>query len=175
MASVIMDEANSQANNGTSSHGPFAPTSAQTIAEQIVTAVVPSGVLRASEPPGPLPMLDLRALFQDTSMVYSMARVDRWGTVAARSILDTLGWRPGNRLSIRPQRDLVIVHLDARGTYSLPRKPVVAIPFAARNSSHIHTGDTVLLAATPAHSILIIHGTSAINTMMTLYHRDERA
>jgi hypothetical protein len=121
----------------------------------------------------PLPMIDLRTLFQDTSMVYAMARVDQWGTVAARSILDTLDWRPGDRLNIRAQRDLVVVHLDNRGLYSLPRKRVVVVPSAVRNSAHIHSGDTVLLAATPKHSILIIHAASAINTMMTLYHKDE--
>jgi bifunctional DNA-binding transcriptional regulator/antitoxin component of YhaV-PrlF toxin-antitoxin module len=86
-----------------------------------------------------------------------MCRTDSSGRVTDHTLTDALGWSPGDRLTITSTAHAVLVHREPDGTVSLPVKSCITIPAALRRRHHIHTGDRLLLAATPEDDLLAIY------------------
>ena len=63
-------------------------------------------------------------------VVYGLARVDRSGRVADRTVTGALGWRGGDRLTLTAGAGVVVIRRDPSGLVTLPPRPCVPIPAA---------------------------------------------
>ena len=70
------------------------------VAQQIIKALALPALSRASKPPRPMPLSHLPRLPGETSMLYTIGRVDRSGRVTNRGITDAVRWQPGDRLAM---------------------------------------------------------------------------
>jgi hypothetical protein len=68
--------------------------------QQIIKALALPALSRASEPRRPMPLSHLPRLPRETSMLYTIGRVDRSGRVTNRGITDAVRWQPGDRLAM---------------------------------------------------------------------------
>ncbi len=140
-----------------------------TVGDRLVAAVIPS-----TSPPsvseagsGPLPMVDLVALYRDASILYSMGRVDRSGRVSERSIVSQLGWSPREPLQANVVSGMVVFQRDPHGPLVLTSRSYVPIPSSIQTRCGLHAGDQVLLVAAPEHDLLVAYTTEALDRMMT--------
>lgn len=143
---------------------------ARTAAQDIVAALalpLPPASAKALRPP---PLIDLRQLSRDTTMIYGVGRVDASGRVANRDIVRALGWQPGDKLEVIPALGCIVILSSPDGLLCVPVRPCIVIPAAARRVRNIQTGDHVLLAAAPEYGTVIIHTPQAINDMLARYH-----
>ena len=144
---------------------------ARTAADDIVTALaLPALNPAVSQPLRPLPLIGLHQLSHDTTMLYGVGCVDASGRVANRNIVRALGWRPGDRLEVVVALSAIVILGSPDGSFSVPRKPCIPIPAAARRQHGIGAGDHVLLAAAPEYGIVIVHTRQAMNDMLARYH-----
>jgi bifunctional DNA-binding transcriptional regulator/antitoxin component of YhaV-PrlF toxin-antitoxin module len=144
---------------------------ARTAADDIVAALaLPALSPAASQPARPLPLIDLRHLSRDTTMMYGVGRVDASGRVANRDIVSALGWQPGDKVEVVAALSAIVILASPDGLFSVPRKPNIVIPAAARRQHDIGAGDHVLLAAAPEYGIVIVHTRQAMNDMLARYH-----
>jgi hypothetical protein len=112
--------------------------------------------LPLAAPPGRVPALP-------GDVVYGLARVDRSGRVADRSVTGALGWQGGERLTLTADSGVVIIRRDPLGPVTMPPRPCIPIPAALRHRCGLRPGDPVLLAAVPsedtltAYSLALVH------------------
>ena len=95
-----------------------------------------------------------RPLAPGRDVVYGLARVDRSGRVADRTVTGALGWRGGDRLTLTAEAGVVIIRRDSSGLVTLPPRSCVPIPAALRHRCGLLPGDPVLLTAVPAEDTL---------------------
>jgi len=102
--------------------------------------------------------------------VYGLARVWTNGTVGNRGTAKALRWRHADRLNADLTPGAIILRPSPRGRIGVPvhQDLRLTIPAAARRSYGIKTGDYVLLAAAPAHRLLIIHTMRAVDELLTV-------
>jgi hypothetical protein len=143
-----------------------------TIADQVVPAILPATVDSMRSTRQPLPMPDLSALPQDQSLVYATSRIDTNGVLVAGHLLDTLGWKPGDRISSTISNHLVLFRRELHAPTILSRKRSIHVPSSARHACGIRSGTTLLLAAAPFYDLLVLHPESAVHQMMVLFHRN---
>ena len=96
-------------------------------------------------------------------VVYGLARVDRSGRVADRSVTGALGWRGGDRLTLTAEAGVVVIRRDPSGLVTLPPRPYVPIPAALRHRCGLLPGDPVLLAAVPAEDALTAYSLAVVD------------
>ena len=94
----------------------------------LIAPVIPSSAAaRPARAPAAARMLPLAvppglsrppALGRD--VVYGLARVDRSGRVADRTVTGALGWRGGDRLTLTAEAGVVVIRRDPAGLVTLP-------------------------------------------------------
>ena len=147
------------------------PAGATRTAAQAIVAALALPVSPASaEPLRPLPLFDLRQLSRDTTMLYGVGPVDASGRVKNSDIVRALGWRPGDKLEVIPSLGGIVIISSPGGLFTVPVKPCIVIPAAARRIHDIQPGDHVLLAAAPEYGVVIVHTRQAVNDMLARYH-----
>ena len=147
------------------------PEDARTAAQNIVAALgLPDLCEVPPEPIRPLPLIDLYRLSRDTTVLYSVGRVDASGRVKSIDIVRALGWQAGDKLEVVTALGGIVILASPDGLFSVPHKPRIVIPAAARRLHDIGPGDHVLLAAAPEFGIVIIHTRQAMNEMLARYH-----
>jgi hypothetical protein len=122
----------------------------------------------AINPGRPLALSQLPRLLQHAALVYGLAGVWTNGTVGNRGTAKALRWRHADRLSADLSPGAIILRPSPRGRIGVHQDLRLTIPAAARRSHGIKTGDYVLLAAAPAHRLLIIHTMRAVDELLTL-------
>ena len=147
----------------TASARPRSRTAAQNIIE---TPERPAP--RPASPGRPLTLSQLPHLLQHTALVYGPARVWTNGTVGNRGTAKALRWRHADRLNADLTPGAIILRPSPRGRIGVHQDLRLTIPAAARRSYGIKTGDYVLLAAAPAHRLLIIHTMRAVDELLTV-------
>lgn len=65
-------------------------------------------------------------------VAYGFGRMDESGRVADRAMISTLGWQPGDRLTLTAAVGVVIARRDPGGMVTMPSKPYLVIPAALR-------------------------------------------
>jgi hypothetical protein len=65
-------------------------------------------------------------------VLYGFGRMDSSGRVADRAITSTLGWQPGDRLTVTAAAGVVIARRDPGGPVTMPAKPHLVIPAGLR-------------------------------------------
>jgi hypothetical protein len=124
------------------------PARAHTAARTLPLAVAPA----LSRPP---------VLGRD--VVYGLARVDRSGRVADRTVTGALGWRGGDRLTLTAGAGVVVIRRDSSGLVTVPPRACVPIPAALRHRCGLLPGDPVLLTAVPAEDTLTAYSLAVVD------------
>jgi bifunctional DNA-binding transcriptional regulator/antitoxin component of YhaV-PrlF toxin-antitoxin module len=142
--------------------------------DRVVAALVPPrvgvGVRRSAVSPGRLPVVALVSLPRAGVLRYAMARVDVWGVVSNRALIEELGWRGGDRLHVTVLAGSVVVQRHSSGAFAMPTKPYVLLPATVRHHSGLGRGAQVLLVADPEQDALVIHPLAAVDAMIIAYH-----
>ena len=139
----------------------------------LIAPLIPSPAAAAGRParaPAAARMLPLAvppALSRPPSLgrdvVYGLARVDRSGRVADRTVTGALGWRGGDRLTLTAEAGVVVIRRDPSGLVTLPPRSCVPIPAALRHRCGLLPGDPVLLAARPAEDTLTAYSLAVVD------------
>jgi len=117
-----------------------------------------------------LPLPDISAVPRLGALRYGMGRIDGSGRVSDKSMLAILGWRTGQHLAVTAVGPAVVVHPHPAGIFVVPSSRYVVLPAPVRRRCGFVRGDRVFLAADAAQGILVIHSTSALDTMLAGYH-----
>ena len=100
----------------------------------LITPVIPSSAAaRPARAPAaartlPLTVPPVRPPALPRDVVYGLARVDRSGRVADRTVTGALGWRGGDRLTLTAGAGVVVIRRDPSGLVTLPPRSCVPIP-----------------------------------------------
>ena len=118
-----------------------------------------------------MPLSRLPRLPRETSMLYTIGRVDRSGRVTNRGITDAvrLAARRPARDDPHPQRRRLLPssrRAPPRSAQALHR----ASPVTARRLLSITPGDELLLAAAPEYRIVITHTMQALEDMLASFY-----
>jgi len=105
----------------------------------------------------------VRPLALGRDVVYGLARVDRSGRVADRTVTGALGWRGGDRLTLTAETGVVVIRRDSSGLVTLPPRSCVPIPAALRHRCGLLPGDPVLLTAVPAEDTLTAYSLAVVD------------
>ena len=120
----------------------------------------------AIKPGGPLPLSQLPHLLRHAALVYGLARVQTCGTIGNRGIVRSLRWQHADRLDAELAPGAIILRPSPHGPVGVHQDLRVTIPATALRSHGIKTGDYVLLAAAPAHHLLVIHTMRAVDELL---------
>lgn len=141
------------------------------LAEQVINALaIPANETKNAADRRPLPLAALVRESGDSSVSYSMARVDASGTVPARSAREVLSWEAGRRIVYRSESGVLVAYPAADGLHALPRKATIVLPASLRRSHGIFASQQLLLCALPAHAALVVYPLGALNRMVELFH-----
>jgi hypothetical protein len=101
--------------------------------------------------------------------VYGFGRMDESGRVADRAMIGTLGWQPGDRLTLTAAAGVVVACRDPGGLVSMSAKPYLVIPAALRRRCGLRPGDRVLLAVFPARDALAAYSFAVVDRALRAY------
>jgi hypothetical protein len=147
-----------------------------TTAQEVVAALtLPAALQVAPQPLSRPPLIDLRNLPRDGSMIYDIGRVDASGRVASRGIVDALRWAPGTRLELVLTQREIIFRSSAQGPFCVPQKSYLILPAHARRLHTIKAGDQLLIAAAPDYDVAIVYPPPALDEMISRYHSTQPA
>jgi bifunctional DNA-binding transcriptional regulator/antitoxin component of YhaV-PrlF toxin-antitoxin module len=122
---------------------------------------------RAGGKAGPVRRLPLAAvpgiLSLPDEVVYGFGRMDVSGRVGDRAVIGTLGWRPGDQLTLTGAEGVVIARRDPAGLIIMPAKPYVVIPAVLRRRCGLRAGDRVLLAVFPGEDALAAYSFAVVD------------
>ena len=120
----------------------------------LIAPVIPSPAAaagRAARAPAAartLPLMVPPALSRPPALgrdvVYGLARLDRSGRVADRSVTGALGWCGGDRLTLTARAGVVVIRRDPSGPVTVPPRSCVPIPAALRHRCGLLPGDPVV-------------------------------
>jgi bifunctional DNA-binding transcriptional regulator/antitoxin component of YhaV-PrlF toxin-antitoxin module len=96
-------------------------------------------------------------------VVYGFGRMDVSGRVGDRAVIGTLGWEPGDRLTLTGAEGVIVVRRDPAGLVVMPAKPYVVIPAALRRRCGLRPGDRVLLAVFPGEDALAAYSFAVVD------------
>ena len=94
---------------------------------------------------------------------YGFGRMDEWGRVADRAVIQVLGWQRGDRLTLTGSAGVVIARRDPDGLIAMPAKPYLAIPATLRRRCGLRAGDLVLLAGFPGEDALAAYSFGVVD------------
>ena len=142
------------------------------LADRVIAGLQLSGTAqRTVEPaPPPLPMIELPTLFRDNSLLFSLVRLDSSNRINDQRIVDALGWQCGDRLDAAVVSGLIVIRAAASGSLRMPNKRRITVPIAACLAASGNPGEQVLIAAAPAHAVLIVYTMAALNRIIIAYH-----
>ena len=135
----------------------------------LIAPVIPSSAAaRPARAPAaartlPLTVPPVRPPALGRDVVYGLARVDRSGRVADRTVTGALGWRGGDRLTLTAEAGVVVIRRDPSGLVTLPPRSCVPIPAALRHRCGLLPGDPVLLTAVPAEDTLTAYSLAVVD------------
>jgi hypothetical protein len=131
---------------------------------QLIAAVIPSRArvaARAGGRAGPVRRLPLAAVPEILSLpdevAYGFGRMDESGRVGDRAVIGTLGWKPGDPLTLTAAAGVVIARHDPAGPVLMPAKPYVVIPAVLRRRCG------VLLAVFPGEDALAAYSFAVVD------------
>ena len=96
-------------------------------------------------------------------VVYGSGRIDASGRITDRVIITALGWRGGDRLTLTASAGVMVVRRDPGGILTVPDRPCIVIPAAARSRCGLRAGDGVLLAALPGQDTLAAYSFAVVD------------
>ena len=113
-----------------------------------------------------LPLARLAPGDRQATAVYGLATVDDRGRIADRTVIASMGWSAGARLSISEDAGLVILTADPRGVFALTRQGHIRLPVGVRRWCALAAGDRVLLVAEPDRDTVVVYPPAALDAMV---------
>jgi hypothetical protein len=101
--------------------------------------------------------------FAQHEVVYGVGRIDASGRVADRTVIEVLGWRSDDRLTLTAEAGVVVARRDPRGMVTVPARPYITIPAVLRRRCGLRDGDRVLLAAIPGQDTLAVYSFAMVD------------
>ncbi|GAA5199565.1 hypothetical protein GCM10023322_75450 [Rugosimonospora acidiphila] len=142
--------------------------------EQLIGALIPPKIAnRADRVPAPMPVLPRLSLPSDQNpdgLVLGMARLDRSGRLSARDLLGALGWQPGHRIDIGIVAGVLVASSSPTGQHVVHGRGELSLPATARSMCNLPPGVSVLLAASPAQNVLVIHPVATVARLLIEHH-----
>jgi bifunctional DNA-binding transcriptional regulator/antitoxin component of YhaV-PrlF toxin-antitoxin module len=141
--------------------------------ERLIGVLVPGPIGRPPPSPPPLPALPSLRLPTDAApdaALLDLARLDRSGRIYARPLLDALGWRAGHRVDIAVVAGVLVAASTPRGLHVVGSRGVLTLPAAARSMCGIEPGVPVVLLASPAENVLVVHPASTVTRLLAQHH-----
>jgi len=89
--------------------------------------------------------------------------MDESGRVGDRTVIGTLGWKPGDRLTLIGAEGVIVARRDPAGLVVMPAKPYVVIPAVLRRRCGLQAGDRVLLAVFPGEDALAAYSFAVVD------------
>ena len=121
------------------------------------------GVVSMARRSLPLPSLIMR---RTTGIVYGLAAVDDRGRLAARMIMQALGWSAGLGLDISETDGRLVICPREHGAFHVTGQGHLRIPAALRHRCGLIPGDRVLLAADPLRRQLVAYPPGALDALI---------
>ncbi len=142
--------------------------------EQLINALIPPKIAKRAGPaPAPLPVLPKPSLPSNRdpdALVLGMARLDRSGRLSARDLLGVLGWQPGHRVDIGIVAGVLVTMSASTGQHVVHSRGELSLPTAARRMCGLPDGASVVLVASPAQDVLVIHPVSTVARLLIEHH-----
>lgn len=141
--------------------------------ERLIAALVPDTPPRRPRPAS-LPRLPaLRVPAQaGPELLIECARIHRAGRVHAHAVFAALGWAPGRRLALDIVGELIVLAPDPAGWHRIDSRGAVTLPAAARRMCGIDPGPPLLLAATVAEQLLVVHPAATVARLLASHYRE---
>ncbi len=102
-------------------------------------------------------------------MVYGMVTVDRSGRIVDRVVFRALGWTHGVQLRLDLVDEVLVVRREDGGNARVVVGPAVAIPAPLRVKLGLRPGDRALVAASPAHGVLLLVTVALLDRVLLNY------
>lgn len=139
--------------------------------DRLIAAIAARSRATTTEQHKPLPVGTLASLPGDGSLTYQIASIDGRGRISDRSSIRTLGWRPGDRLSIEiVSGNIVLVRPQRHGLCKLNQQEYVRLPAAVRHWCGMQAGKRVFLSAAAGHDVLVVHSMLTLDSMVLSYY-----
>lgn len=107
-----------------------------------------------------------------TTWTYALSKVDPSGRVSDRSVMTTLGWEPGDPVTVTADGTRVIAFSrDDRGHQAVIRNGRIRIPASLRRRCGIHPRDRVLLAANHDLDVLVVYTQPGLEQALLAMHK----
>jgi len=105
-------------------------------------------------------------------VVIGVAAVSHSGRVRDLTLLDALGWAPGDRTTIGLRDGAILLQRHPKGPHRINNRREAFLPAGARALLGITANTRVLLSANPAHDLLAIYPCALVATLLTDLHSD---
>ncbi|MGH3731712.1 MAG: AbrB/MazE/SpoVT family DNA-binding domain-containing protein [Micromonosporaceae bacterium] len=93
--------------------------------------------------------------------------MDANGRVADRSVVNALGWLPGERLAFEECGGLLLITADQRGLLSVSGQGYLRLSAGVRRWRGLVVGERVLLAAFRERALLVLCPAAVVEAMIT--------
>lgn len=117
-----------------------------------------------------LPLAPLPTPVPPPSLHYTVTPIDARGRLADRSPVRTLGWQPGQPITITAARRAILVTAVIGGAESITRQGHLRLPAHLRHAFHLSTGERLLVAAAPTPAVLIVHTLALLESIFFADH-----
>lgn len=107
---------------------------------------------------------------ESDALVLDMARFDMSGRLSARVLLQTLGWRAGQRVEIDVIDGAMVITSAEAGRHVVDARGQLALPTTARRLCGIVPRHAVVLTAYPPLDLLVIHRASMVAWLLCEFH-----
>ncbi|WP_157107698.1 AbrB/MazE/SpoVT family DNA-binding domain-containing protein [Nocardia amikacinitolerans] len=95
--------------------------------------------------------------------------IDDHGRLSDRSALKHLGWLAGQRISFQGDHQFIVAQPARHARWSIGRTGYLFIPAAFRHRCNINPGDRVMIAAAPAHDLLLVMPAAVVAAVLWAY------
>ncbi|MEV0561457.1 hypothetical protein [Dactylosporangium sp. NPDC050588] len=127
-------------------------------AEQMIAALIPVPLPRASPLRPPLPHLPAEPTTLDPLDLHlGVGQLDPSGRISARPLLHLLDWAPGHRIQFDIAHSTITATSSPAGRHTIGATGLLAVPAATRRLCNLASGDLVVLLAAPQRQLLLIH------------------
>jgi hypothetical protein len=125
---------------------------------------------QGSGPQSPFPVVDVETGPAKVPMLYAIGKIDASGRVRDQSIIEMMGWKAGQRLTMTASAGAVIIRRDPRGLFTLAVTSHLTIPGQLRTRYHLHHSDRVLLVAARAYDTVLIYTMGLLHQTLAERH-----
>lgn len=123
----------------------------------------------------PVPGLRIDAAAENERFHYSVSTICCHGRLTDRAPIKSLGWIPGQRISLTVNARTVVAVCDPGGSAQIGLKGHLRLSAAVRHQCGIEPGDRLLVATSPNHQVALVYTFAVINLALAALHNEVRS